>query len=203
VKRCNQYLLLGCLAAWLCGGNAWADYTYTLSLTPSSGFTLTGVDPGDTLHLDLNLRFDDPAILGITFDVAFTDADLAYVGYSNVASFSDWAVTLTPGGSLSPATYSSNPDSVPTYATVGPYRLATLEFTILGTTTATSTSLSFANINIWSDTLNDYMPLGSALDTTITINQPSPVPVPSTILLLSTGLAGLAAMGRRRHGVVA
>ncbi len=203
MKRCNQYLVLGCLAAWLCGGNAWADYTYTLSLTPSSGYTLTGVDPGDTLHLDLNLRFDDPAILGITFDVAFTDADLAYVGYSNVASFSDWAVTLTPGRSVSPATYNSNPETMLTSLVNGVYRLATLEFTILGTTTATSTSLSFANINIWSDTLNDYMPLGSALDTTITINQPSPVPVPSTILLLSTGLAGLAAMGRRRHGVVA
>lgn len=209
VKRCNQYLLLGCLAAWLYGGNAWADDSYNLWLTPSSGYSLTGVDPGDTIKLDLHLRYNDPAILGVTFDVAFTDTDLAYVSYSNVASISGWVVDLTQGLMTSPVVYNGYPDPDSTvlayFQTTTTDVMATLEFTILGTTTATSTSLSFDNINIWSETLNDYMPLesGSATGATLTINQPSPVPVPSTFLLLGTGLAGLAALGRRRHGGLA
>jgi len=160
----------------------------------------TDIEAGETFSLDvlLNSENTDGSDLSIfEFDVDLSNSIFTYTGYTLGDAFNDG---LT-GSGISEVVSGFNFD--PTAFTYTNFWLATLNFTAVSAGTETLKIKGLltdfkgmyydnGDINPFNDNSFDIN-----TETSIVINE-APVPEPSTFLLFSLGLLGLARFGRKR-----
>jgi len=184
-----------CLAALVAGAAMPAPAAH-LSLTPAAPV----VAPGDPLLLDLVVSDLGGAAVGdFDVDVSFDPTRLAFVGYALPTTLGDvvlgqaldFSLGETAPGVVDLAVVSTLPTATLEALQDDPFVLATLELALAGLAAGASTP-----VGLVLDALGDGG--GGALPATLQGAVVMAIPEPGTAALLGPGLAGLAALARRR-----
>lgn len=206
MKQFKCLLIYTCFLVFF-GGNAYADYS--LSLVPHSGYSLN-VKSGDYLVVDVMFDAGDDNISSIYFDIIYESEKLTYQ-LGGIGSLADaWICDITqPGTEITPPITYFAFGSDPYALAAGNYTLATLTFAVLestnGENTKENTGLYF---DVFSGLICDssfnpingqYPDFSNPVNVTINQTAVTPVPLPSTLLLLGSALAGLAAIRRNTN----
>jgi hypothetical protein len=168
--------------------------TVTLSINPG----VTTIDMGQTFNVEIRINELEDIDLGVfDFNVLYDSSILNFTTYTLGTGLGDIgvgdALDLSFGddaaGTINLAELSLLSDLSTQENTI---LLATLSFNAL---TAGNSNLAFGGI-ILGDFFGDPI-VSNFVNGNVVVN--APVPEPSTILLFGAGLAGLAAVGRRRR----
>ncbi|MBA3015847.1 MAG: PEP-CTERM sorting domain-containing protein [Desulfobulbaceae bacterium] len=168
----------------------------------SLGSPLSGA-VGDEVSVDLNLDLaDGDSLFSADFTITYDSSYLEYLGASVVHGYILLLDDFIGAPSPNPITFTLSVFDQTTNdgSFYGPnsYELADLTFRIIGGGQGDQTLIRFGNLDAYDDLSTNPISAVTS-DNSVTITDTAPIPEPTTMLLLGTGLAGLGAMRTQRR----